>query len=113
MRKILLNAMLFMMIAAIIPGISLNGGVGDAIVASLIYSLLSVTIKPVLEFIAIPLNFISFGLVNFLIGVVILSLTATYSALDIQNFLSAIFAGGVLGFLQSFFEYNKKRNHKY
>ena len=67
MRRILLNTLLFMGLAHVMPGVSVTG-FGGALISAFVFALLSVTVKPVLEFFAWPLNFLSLGLVNWLIA---------------------------------------------
>ena len=63
MRRILLNTLLFMGLAHVMPGVNVTG-FGGALISAFVFALLSVTVKPVLEFFAWPLNFLSLGLVN-------------------------------------------------
>ncbi len=75
MRRILLNTLLFMGLAHVMPGVKVTG-FGGALISAFVFALLSVTVKPVLEFFAWPLNFLSLGLVNWLIAGFILLLAS-------------------------------------
>ena len=75
MRRILLNTLLFMGLAHVMPGVNVTG-FGGALISAFVFALLSVTVKPVLEFFAWPLNFLSLGLVNWLIAGFILLLAS-------------------------------------
>ena len=51
MRRILLNTLLFMGLAHVMPGVNVTG-FGGALISAFVFALLSVTVKPVLEFFA-------------------------------------------------------------
>lgn len=99
-KKLVINGLLFMLLAQLLPGIMVSGLWG-AIWSAVVYSLLMAVVGGVLKFITIPLNFVTFGLVGLVINGFILYLTSGLSSgLHISSFFSAIIASIVLSMLQ-------------
>jgi len=90
--KGLLKRFLFYTIALFITtqllsGFRLTGGVQTYIVTGIILSLMMLILKPVLQFLSMPLNLITFGLTSFLVNAIILFLlTALAPQVTIQAF---------------------------
>lgn len=99
MRKVLINGVLFWVLAILMPGVEVTSWIG-AIIAAFVYGLLSSWVEPVLKFFAFPINLLSFGLVNVLINGLVLYMTSGLSGLNIRNYFTAVIAAIVLGFLQ-------------
>ena len=101
MRRILLNTLLFMGLAHVMPGVKVTG-FGGALISAFVFALLSVTVKPVLEFFACPLNFLSLGLVNWLIaGFILLLASWLPGGLTISSIWSAMLVAVALSLGQS------------
>lgn len=101
MRRILLNTLLFMGLAHVMPGVHVTG-FGGALISAFVFALLSVTVKPVLEFFAWPLNFLSLGLVNWLIaGLILLLASWLPGGLTISSIWSAMLVAVALSLGQS------------
>ena len=66
-------------------------GLWRSLISAFVFALLSVTVKPVLEFFAWPLNFLSLGLVNWLIaGFILLLASWLPGGLTISSIWSAM-----------------------
>ena len=73
--KIIINAFIFLALAAIIPGLQITG-IWAALFGAIVYGIVSFFVGSVLKFVALPLNFLSLGLVNVLIGGLVLYMTS-------------------------------------
>lgn len=99
--KIIINAFIFLALAAIIPGLQITG-IWAALFGAIVYGIVSFFVGSVLKFVALPLNFLSLGLVNVLIGGLVLYMTSgLVGGFSISSFWVAVFASVVLGFIQS------------
>ncbi len=83
--KGLLRRFLFYTIALfateqLLPGFHLQGGVQVYILTGIILSFMMLLLKPVLHFLSMPLNVITFGLVSYLVNVIILFLLTVFVA---------------------------------
>lgn len=99
--KIIINAFIFLALAAIIPGLQITG-IWAALFSAIVYGVLSFFVGSILKFIAIPLNILTLGIVNVLIGGLVLYMTSgLVGGFTISSFWVAVFASVVLGFIQS------------
>lgn len=99
--KIIINAFVFLALAGIIPGLEISS-IWAALFGAIVYGLLSFFVGSLLKFIAFPLNFLTLGLVNVLIGGLVLYMTSgLVSGFVISSFWVAVFASLILGFIQS------------
>jgi putative membrane protein len=64
----------------LLAGFKLHGGLQVYIITGIILSLMMLILKPVLHFLSMPLNIITFGLSSFLVNVVILFLLTVFVA---------------------------------
>lgn len=101
MKKIVINAFLFLVLAYFIPGVAVSS-VWAALFAAVVYALLSGIVRPVLQFIAFPINVLTLGLANVFIGGLILYMTSSLSSgMHINSFWTALFMSIILAVLQS------------
>ncbi|UUX32923.1 phage holin family protein [Fundicoccus culcitae] len=101
--SIIINAFIFLILAAVIPGITINS-IWSALGAAIVYGILSFLVEPILKFITIPLNWLTFGIVHFLLSGLILYMTSgLVGGFSISSFWVALFASAILGLLQSAF----------
>lgn len=105
-KRILVNTFLFLVLAYIIPGMTVTG-IGGALIAAIVYAVLTAIVKPILEMIALPVNFLTLGLVNFLIGGLILYMASGLSGLNFTSYWSALLASVGLAVLQGIILPNK------
>lgn len=64
----LVNALLFLVVAAILPDSIHIAGIGTALVVAILWGLLSMTLKPILIILTLPVNILSLGLFTFVIN---------------------------------------------
>lgn len=82
--------------AWIIPGIEVSSFL-SAMLACVIIALINAFIKPVIEFISLPINFLTVGLFSFVINALLLMLAAWLTpGLEVDGFLSALLGSIVL-----------------
>ena len=64
----------------LIAGFQLKGGLQIYLVTGLILSLMMLILKPILQFLSMPLNLITFGFASFLVNAIILFLLTVFVA---------------------------------
>lgn len=93
--KWILFALLIMAIAWIIPGITISGFI-SALIVVVIMSIVNLLIKPIIQFISLPLNVITLGLFSLVINAFLFLLIAKFSpGFQIDGFWSG-FWGAIL-----------------
>lgn len=100
--RILLTAIAVLVLANILPGISVQGYTGAIIVAAVL-GLLRITVKPLLIFFTLPATIVTLGLFLFVINAVII-LIADYligSGFQVSGFWYALLFSILLSFFQS------------
>lgn len=86
----ILSALLIMFIAWIIPGISVSNFV-SALIAVVVIALVNTFIKPFVQFISLPINFLTLGLFSFVINALMLILAGKIApGIEIEGFWSAL-----------------------
>ena len=94
--KWILSALLIMLIAWIIPGISISGFL-SALFVVVIMSVVNLLIRPVVQFISLPLNFITLGLFSLVINALLFLLIAKFSpGFQIEGFWSGFWGALIL-----------------
>ena len=100
--KWILFALLIMAIAWIIPGIEVTGFLG-ALIAVIIIALVNAFIKPFIQLISLPINFITLGLFSLIINALMLLLSAKLSpGFEIEGFWSGFFGAILLSIFAPF-----------
>lgn len=90
LTKVLGVALVLMLVAAIIPGITLTSTVA-AIVAAVVLSVLNAFVRPVLVFLTLPVTILTLGLFLLIINTVMFSLAAwLVSGFVVEGFLPAL-----------------------
>ena len=93
--KWILFSLLIMLVAWIIPGISVENFLSAMLVAVVI-GLINVFIKPFVQLISLPVNFLTLGLFSLVINALLLMLAGAITpGFEVSGFLSALF-GSVL-----------------
>ncbi|WP_124058235.1 phage holin family protein [Vaginisenegalia massiliensis] len=109
MKKFMLNALLFMVIAAILPGVHLNG-ILACFIMSFVFACLNAILKPILMILTLPLNFLTLGLFTFVVnGIVLYAASGLVSNFSIDGLSSAILASILLSLGQAFFHEKEKK----
>ncbi|MCR8847823.1 phage holin family protein [Rossellomorea sp. SC111] len=94
---ILINAVIFIALAGFFDGFEVSG-IGAAIGASFILSILNVLVKPILIILTLPVTILSLGLFLFVINAITLLLTDGLmgSSFELSGFGMAILASIIL-----------------
>ncbi len=93
--RLVVNILIFFLMAAIVPGIYL-GGFWAALLAVVILSVVNVTLRPLLILLTLPLTILTLGLFTFVINAVLLLLVAAVvPGFNVSNF-GAAFLGALL-----------------
>ncbi len=68
LTRIVLNAIFFLLLSAVIPGYISVDGFSAALVASLLFAIVNSLLKPLLVILTLPLNILTFGAFTFVIN---------------------------------------------
>lgn len=99
LRNTLINASALFIIPQIIAGVKITGGIETYLFGGFCLFLMSLLLKPILNLITLPLNFLTFGSFSFVTNIIILYLLTVFvtqisiSAFTFQGFS---FAGFVI-----------------
>jgi putative membrane protein len=92
----LIYAVAIMLLAYIVPGISVKSFY-SALIAALILGLVNAVIRPLLILLTLPVNVLTLGLFTLVINALMLWLVATIvKGFDIKNFLAAFLGALIL-----------------
>ncbi len=93
----------------VVPGITVNGGVGTYLWVALLFGLINSIFGSIIKVLTFPVSIVTFGLFLFVVNAAMLSLTARWSAkLDITGFWSALFASLIISVITTLFKSTKK-----
>lgn len=94
--KWILFALLIMFIAWVIPGITITGFL-SALFVVIILSVVNILIRPLVNFISLPLNVITLGIFSLIINALLFLLVAKFSpGFQIDGFWSGFFGALIL-----------------
>ena len=111
MKKILAYACVFFILAQLLPGVMVTSFFG-AIWAAILYAVIMGTLGLLVKVLAIPFNWLTFGLVNFLInGWMVYIVSGLTASLSIDNYGTALFMGLILTLVQGLVE--EKERYRY
>ncbi len=83
--------------AALLPGISVDGGIGAFLLIALVWGLVDGLLGPIARLVSLPLTLMSFGLFALVVNGALFALTAwAVDTLNVDNFLWAIVGALVL-----------------
>ena len=100
MKKILVNALMFMLLAYLLPGVWVSG-FWSALWAAIIYAFIRMTLGLLLKIMAFPLNILTFGIVNVLInGFTLLTASHLAPGFIIQSYWMAVLMAIILSLVQ-------------
>ena len=95
----LILTLIVLFTAWILPGITVSS-IPTAMVAALVIGMINVSIKPVLNWITLPFNVVTFGILALVINALLLMFTAyLVPGLSITGFWSAFFASIIISLL--------------
>lgn len=96
LAKWLLTTLAFLAAAYLIPGITV-GSLLTALLLAVIWGLISITIKPILLVITLPINILTLGLFTFVLnGLLLLILGQVIKGFTVDGFIPAIFGAFVI-----------------
>lgn len=102
--KWIIYALSIMLIAWIVPGISVSA-FWSAMLAVIMLSLINIFVRPLAEFISFPVNFLTLGLFGFVLNALLFMLTAKITpGVNIDGFWSALFGALLLSIFSSIIE---------
>ena len=88
LRNIGIYSFSLFLLAQVLSGVKISGGVATYIIGGAALSIMFVVIKPILGLITLPLNIITFGTFSFLINAIILYfLTILVPSISISSFV--------------------------
>lgn len=97
--KWILFALLIMLIAWIIPGITITGFL-SALIVVVVMSIVNVLIRPIVEFISLPLNVLTLGIFSLVINALLFLLVAKFSpGFQIDGFWNGFFGALILSIM--------------
>lgn len=100
--KWVLNALVFLLIANIIPGIHI-ASFWTALVVALLWGVIGVTLKPILIILTLPVNILTLGLFTFVInGFFLMLLAKIVDGFEVSGFGAAFFGALALSVLHWF-----------
>ncbi len=84
----------------LIPGFTIDN-LYAAVIVTVILGLSSITIKPILNLLALPLNLITLGLFSFVISALIIWFIASFvDGFDVEGFMPALLGGLLIAVVQ-------------
>lgn len=96
----ILSAIALMVVARLVPGFYMNGGIGSALIAALVIGLLNATLGAALKFITFPFAILTFGLFLLVINAAMLLLASDLvGGLYISGWGPAFWGAAVLALL--------------
>ena len=100
--KWLIGALSIIIVAEVLEAVSVSGPY-IALIAALIWGFVNIFIKPIIIFITLPLNILTFGLFTFIInGLLLLFLASFVDGLDVSGFWWAVLAAAMVALLNWF-----------
>src|SRR5690348_11781949 len=92
-----LSAVAVALTAALLPGVSVSGGIGAFLLIALVWGLVNGVLGPIARLVSLPLTLLSFGLFAFVVNGALFALTAwVVDSLSVDNFGWAILGALVL-----------------
>jgi putative membrane protein len=81
----------------IVPGITVNGGVGTYLWVALLFGLINSVFGSIIKVLTFPVSIVTFGLFLFVVNAAMLSLTARWSEkLEVTGFWTALLASLII-----------------
>ncbi len=97
--RILITAAALLLIANFIPGITVSG-FGIAVLVAVVWGVVGLTIRPILNLLALPINLLTFGLFSFVINALLFWLVAgIVPGFTVSGFIPALEGSLILAIL--------------
>ncbi len=98
--KFLGTAAAILLTVNIVPGITVTGGWLTIILAALVWSVITMVIRPVLSILTLPVTIITFGLFSFILNALLFwAMELVVPGFDIAGFWAALLGALVLSIL--------------
>jgi putative membrane protein len=92
----------------VVPGITINGGVGTYLWVALLFGLINSVFGSIIKVLTFPVSIVTFGLFLFVVNAAMLSLTARWSEkLEVTGFWSALLASFIISVITTVFKPKK------
>ena len=102
LQQLGINAIAFFVTSYIVPGMAISGWQA-LIVASVIWGILTLFIRPILILLTLPINILTLGLFTFVINALLLQLLGKIvPGFEIANFTTALIASIILALVHVF-----------
>ena len=99
--RIIVTSGVLLLLPRFISGIVVSG-VYTAFVVALLWGLISVTVRPVLKILTLPINLLTLGLFSFIINALLFWLLATFvQGFAVDGFIPALLGSVTLGLVSS------------
>lgn len=100
--RLVINTLALLVVEYIVPGFHL-ANIWTAVVAAIAIGIVNTFIRPIIQIIALPFSILTFGIVAFLINVLLLWGTSMFvPGFVIANFWTAVIASVLLSFVSWF-----------
>jgi putative membrane protein len=88
--------------AAIVPSVEIDGGILALLGVALLFGLVNALLGPLLRFLSLPLNAVTFGFFAIVVNGLLLAATAGLSSsLEVGGFLAAVVAACLISLLST------------
>lgn len=99
--RLVVTALLVMLLANFLPGVSV-AGFGTALIVAVVLGLLNIFVKPILVLFTLPVTIITFGLFLLVVNaIVILLCDYIVGGFEVSSFLTALLFSLILSIVQS------------
>ena len=99
--RLIVNAIVILILAAIMPGVSISG-FGTALIVAIVLGLINAFLKPVLILLILPINILTLGLFTLVINaLLILLVSSIVPGFNVSSFGWALLFGIVLSIISS------------
>ncbi len=84
----------------IVPGIHVSGGLVTTLLVALVWSIITIVIRPILTILTLPVTIITFGLFSFVLNALLFwAMTLIVPSFTVDGFLAAFLGALVLSIL--------------
>ena len=102
--EILLMGLAMLLGSYLVPGVHISGGFGTALVAAVLIALANATIGLILRVLTFPINFLTLGLMSFIITVLMVLLVSNIvNGFHVSGFFPAAFLAIVVAIIKAIF----------
>ena len=111
--KLLLSALSVIILANILPGVSLQDPIKDALIVAVVLAILNVLVKPILVIFTLPITILTFGLFLLIVNAIIIYFAdILIDGFTVDGVWWAIIFSILLSLLQSIFNSAIKEDKK-